>query len=90
MVMFHILTAFAAAASPAVSQPAAAAAAPTRQAQEPSDLERVICRRHDVLGSRAQRERICLTKREWTKLDQGTRDAMYDFQRRATQGVLGK
>lgn len=67
----------------AICTPAVAVA--TEKTEEPSDLDRVICKRDNVIGSRVQKKRTCLTQREWTKLQKGTRDGMEDFLKRATQ-----
>ena len=65
----------------------ALAEAPATSAKEPSDLESVVCRRYSVVGSRARKERVCLTKREWVKLQNGVREGMQDYLSKATAGA---
>ncbi len=61
--------------------------APVPSVKEPSDMESVVCRRYNVVGSRVRKERICMTKREWVKLQNGTRDGMQDYLSKATAGA---
>ena len=59
----------------------------TRAANDDAEMERVICRRESVVGSRVQKRRTCMTRREWIALHAKTRDGVADFMRRNTGGV---
>jgi hypothetical protein len=52
-----------------------------------AEMERVICKRESVVGSRVQKRRTCMTRREWIALQVKTRDGVADFMRRNTGGV---
>ncbi len=67
--------------------PAPAATAQEQASTAESELNRMICRRDAVVGSRVQRRRTCMTRREWIKLQEGTRDGMNEFLRKATQNA---
>ena len=54
---------------------------------EEAELQRVICKRESVIGSRVQKRRTCMTRREWNNLQNKTRDSMDEFMKRATQGA---
>ncbi len=71
----------------AICTPAAALA--IEKAQEPSEAElnRVICKRDNVIGSRVQKRRVCMTRAEWVKLENGTRDGVDVYLKRATAGA---
>ncbi|MFN3944096.1 MAG: hypothetical protein ACK4K7_04110 [Allosphingosinicella sp.] len=49
--------------------------------------DQIVCRRNPETASRVNHTRICLSRNEWIKLENGTRDGMLEFLRRATQGV---
>lgn len=50
-----------------------AADAPARE--EAEDADKKICKSFKVTGSRAKRERICMTRTEWIDYERGTRNA---------------
>lgn len=47
--------------------------APARE--EAEDANKKICKSFKVTGSRAKRERICMTRTEWIDYERGTRNA---------------
>lgn len=70
-------------AAPTVAaSPAPDAAKPTPQA-----LDEMVCKRDTVVGSRVQKRRTCMTRREWNRLQDGTRDGMNDFLKKSTSGA---
>ena len=79
---------------PAVAQQAAAPAAPApvvTTAAPPHDDpgQRIVCRRMEVTGSLARRDRVCKTAAEWQRLgDRGNELArdMVDWGRARTPG----
>lgn len=52
-----------------------------------AEMQRVICKRESVIGSRVQKKRTCMTRREWLNLQNKTRDSMDEFMKRSTQGA---
>lgn len=83
-----MLKAIAAAAALAVALTPAPSAAWQGEAElSEAELERVICKRESVIGSRVQKKRTCMTRREWIALQNKTRDSMDEFLKRATQGA---
>ena len=80
--------AFAAAAALAVAlTPAPSFAWQGTPDADEADMERVICKRESVIGSRVQKRRTCMTRREWIALQNKTRDSMDEFVKRASQGA---
>ena len=75
----------AAAALPAAPSVASGTAVSEDSADEKADT--VICRRNRVIGSRVRTERICLTRKEWVKLENETRADWHEFRKRATAGA---
>lgn len=55
--------------------------------EEKADMDRVICRRDSVVGSRVQKRRTCMTRREWINLHDGTRNGMDQFLKQSTAGA---
>lgn len=56
-------------------------------ATEEKQGEKVICRRETVVGSRVQKRKVCMTRSELTKLENGTRDGMADYLKQGTAGA---
>jgi hypothetical protein len=50
------------------------------------DPNRVICRTQEVLGSRLQSERKCMTAAQWTQLQRDQRDTVERSQRLEGRG----
>ena len=82
-----IALAFAAAAC-AFAVPPAAASPGSGSGVGASDekIDPMICRRHAEAGSRVRKNRVCLTRSEWVKLENETRADWNEFRRRATFG----
>ncbi len=74
-------------AVPAVPASAIAAAPNAAAPNNAKPQDEVICKRETVVGSRVKQRRVCMTRREQTKLQQGTRDGVDDYLRRATAGA---
>ena len=55
--------------------------------REEADMDRVICKRESVIGSRVQKKRTCMTRREWIALQNKTQEGVDEFLKRATQGA---
>lgn len=54
---------------------------PTKQDKLKSDWDKVECRTEDTLGSRLDRNRVCLTKWQWWAYEQEAKQRVYDWQR---------
>jgi hypothetical protein len=52
--------------------------------QSKSDWDKVECRNQDVLGSRLQRHRVCLTKWQWWSYEQETKQWIESMERLGT------
>lgn len=67
---------------------AAASQAPETAEAPPVEVkEKIICRRENVIGSRVQKRRVCMSERELLRLQQGTRDGVDDYIRKSTAGA---
>ena len=80
------------AADPDTASSAATAAAPTTTAsgkgKKKADPNEVICRKEEVLGSRLQSQRICMTRSEWAEANRQQRS---EVERRQVQrGTAGQ
>jgi hypothetical protein len=60
-------------------------AATAKGAKPKSDVEKVICRSQDTLGSRLQAHQVCMTKSQWFAYEQQYKDDVAGMQAR-TQG----
>lgn len=76
-------------AVPAVPAVPASAASFGQDAAKPSEqaLDQQVCKRDTAIGSRVQKRRICMTRREWVRLENGTREDMGEFLKRSTAGA---
>ncbi|NUQ17545.1 MAG: hypothetical protein HOP95_03690 [Sphingomonas sp.] len=54
---------------------------PTKADKNKSDLDKLVCRSQDVLGSRLERHQVCLTKEQWFSYEQEAKQRVYDWQR---------
>lgn len=69
------------------AESSAATPAATAQAAAPAKADKMICRSVEVLGSRLQKNRVCMTSSEWAeqrRLDRMNIDKAQRF--RTTQG----
>lgn len=67
--------------SPAVAQTAAPQAQPAPQgAKAPDPLDKIVCRTEEVIGSRLNSQRVCLTVREWRQQAEDSREAVERIQ----------
>jgi hypothetical protein len=65
------------AAAPAIAQTAPAQAPKSQPvaSTDTSDVNRVVCKREDSIGSRLAAKRVCLTVQEWKDREYHHRDA---------------
>lgn len=57
------------------------AVAPAPKAQTTkSDLDKVVCRSQDTIGSRLERHQICMTKQQWLTAEQEAKTKVHDLQ----------
>jgi hypothetical protein len=45
-----------------------------------SDLDKLVCRRQETLGSRLQAKQVCLTKEQWFQQEQANKDKVRELQ----------
>jgi len=57
-------------------------AAPAKPAKGKSDVDKVVCRTQDTLGSRLQAHQVCMTKSQWAAYEQQQRDEASGLQAR--------
>ncbi len=55
-------------------------AAPAKSAAVKSDLDKVICRMQDTLGSRLQAHQVCMTKQQWWQYEQDNKRKVEELQ----------
>lgn len=77
--------------APAVAQivfsdtPAAAAQPQPKPDTNKSDVNKLICRSQDTLGSRLDRHQVCLTQQQWTANEQEAKSKVQQMQ---VQGLI--
>ena len=64
--------------APGKVAPAKAAATSDRATK--SDLDEIECRAEDVLGSRLERHKVCLTKEQWWLFEHEERERIQEWQ----------
>ncbi len=81
------LALIAAVAVPVAAQtPAPQATPPAQSAAKVNELDKVVCKKEDSLGSRLSAKRVCLTVREWRQQAEDSREATERLQQ--GQGVV--
>jgi hypothetical protein len=63
-----------------VFQDAPAVAPATKAEKSKSDLDKVVCRSQDALGSRLDRHQVCMTKEQWFAAEQEAKNKVHDMQ----------
>jgi basic membrane lipoprotein Med (substrate-binding protein (PBP1-ABC) superfamily) len=72
------------AASPSVAQaPAQPAQAKDVATTDTSDVNKVVCKREESLGSRLSAKKVCLTVKQWQEIAEADRDQTEGIQRQA-------
>ena len=56
-----------------------ATAAPTKAVGK-SDLDKLVCRVQDTIGSRVQAHKVCLTKQQWFQAEQDEKNKLKELQ----------
>jgi hypothetical protein len=88
--MRKVFLTMAAAAMTVVAAPAMAQSMTSDNASENgTDMEQVVCQRESVIGSRVQKRRACMTRREWVRLQNAAREDVGEFIRRAAEPSRG-
>lgn len=74
------------AGTPAVAQTAPAQPTASKEiaSTDSSDVNRVVCRKEEQIGSRLGAKKLCLTVREWRERAELNRDETESVQRRAS------
>jgi hypothetical protein len=63
-----------------VFQTAPAVPPPTNAEKSKSDLDKVVCRSQETLGSRLDRQQVCMTKQQWFSAEQEAKNKVHDMQ----------
>jgi hypothetical protein len=63
-----------------VFQDAPAVAPPTKAEKTKSDLDKLVCRSQETLGSRLDRQQVCMTKQQWFSAEQEAKNKVHDMQ----------
>jgi hypothetical protein len=63
-----------------VFQDAPAIPPPTKAEKSKSDLDKIVCRSQETLGSRLERHQVCLTKEQWLSAEQEAKNKVHDMQ----------
>ena len=58
------------------------AAAPAKGQKAKSDVDKVVCRTQDTIGSRLQAHQVCMTKEQWFAYEQAYKDQVAEVQAR--------
>lgn len=53
---------------------------PAAKAKAKSDVDKVVCRMQDTLGSRLQAHQVCMTKQQWAQYEQDWKNKVHDMQ----------
>lgn len=70
-------------AAPAVAQVPTNAPEPAGPQTKPSPLDRVICRTEEGLGSRLNKQKVCMTLREWRDQQNLNQETLQKLQQQA-------
>ena len=80
MLKYASLAVLLVAAAPAVAQTAPPTQAQPAPKAAPDPLDKMICRTEEVIGSRLNTQRVCMTAREWKDQADDTRQAVERMQ----------
>ncbi len=80
MLKYASLAVLLVAAAPAVAQTAPPTQAQPAPKAAPNPLDKMICRTEEVIGSRLNTQRVCMTAREWKDQSDDTRQAVERIQ----------
>ena len=53
---------------------------PTKAENGKSDMDKVVCRSQETLGSRLDRQQVCMTKQQWLSAEQEAKNKVHDMQ----------
>ena len=56
---------------------------PAKNAGSKSDLDKVVCRMQETIGSRLQSHQVCMTKQQWWQFEQDNKMKVQEIQDRA-------
>jgi invasion protein IalB len=56
---------------------------PAKSAGAKSDLDKVVCRMQEDIGSRLQSHQVCMTKQQWWQFEQDNKLKVQEIQSRA-------
>jgi hypothetical protein len=83
--LVYVAAALLAVPAPLLAQAQQAAPAPAKpQAQAMTDLNKVVCRTQEEIGSRLQNHKVCMTNEQWKVYAQQYKDQVQEIQSQAT------
>lgn len=87
----YVMSALVVIAPPAVAQtsPAQAEQARDVSSADPSDVNRIVCKKEETVGSRLAAKKVCLTVKEWQERTAQDRDETDRVQRDTQTGFPG-
>jgi hypothetical protein len=53
---------------------------PTKAEKSKSDMDKIVCRSQETIGSRLERQQVCLTKQQWLSAEQEAKLKVHDMQ----------
>jgi hypothetical protein len=56
---------------------------PAKNAGSKSDLDKVVCRVQETIGSRLDSHQVCMTKQQWWQFEQDNKQKVQEIQSRA-------
>lgn len=56
---------------------------PAKNASSKSDLDKVVCRQQETIGSRLEGHQVCMTKQQWWQFEQDNKLKTQEIQSRA-------
>lgn len=60
------------------------AAAPAKGAKAKSDVNKLVCRTQDTIGTRLQNHQVCMTLEQWHAYEQANKDELATLQAKST------
>lgn len=84
-----LLTVSAPAFSQIVIQDTPTPVVPAKNAGSKSDVDKVVCRVQETIGSRLESHQVCMTKQQWWQYEQDNKRKVQEIQSRANAPSSG-
>lgn len=53
---------------------------PTKAEKGKSDMDKIVCRSQETIGSRLERQQVCMTKQQWQSAEQEAKNKVREMQ----------